>query len=66
MRIIEIIVGSDSEPSEAVSFVCCDLDPVEDDFLVELVLDILVSWPLDKTETKELSMALKVEFYNKL
>ena len=61
MRIIEIIVGSDSEPSQPVSFVCCDLDPVEDNFFVELVLDILVSGPLDKTETKELSLALKVE-----
>ena len=61
MRVVEIIVGSDSEPSEAVTLVGRDSDPVEDNFLMELVLDILVGRPLHHTETKEMSLALRGE-----
>ena len=62
MRIIQIVVGSESEPSEAVTFVCGDLDRVEDNLFVELVLDILVGRPLHDTEPKEMSLlALNVE-----
>ena len=66
MGIIEIIVGSDSEPPQSVSFVGCDHDAVEDNFLVELVLDVLVSRPLNNTEPKELSLALKVSLNLKI
>ena len=62
MRVVEIIVGSDSEPSEAVSLVGRYSDAVEDNFLMELVLDILVGRPLHDTEPKEMSLlALNVE-----
>ena len=64
VRIVEIVVGSDSEPSQCVSLVCCDHDPIEDNFLVELVLNILVGRPLDDTEAEELSLTLKGKWYN--
>ena len=64
MRIVEIVVGSDSEPSERVSLVCCDRDPVEDNLLVKLVLNILVGRPLDDTEAEELSLTLKGKWYS--
>ena len=64
MRIIEIIVGSDSEPSQRMSLIGCNDDPVEDNFLVELVLNILVGRPLDDTEAEELSLTLKGKWYN--
>ena len=61
MRIIQIVVGSESEPSEAVTFVCGDLDRVEDNFFMELILDILVGRPLHYIKGKELSVTLNTK-----
>ena len=62
MGIVEIIVGPDSEAFQMISLVGGNYHPIEDNFFMELVLDILVGRPLHDTEPKEMSLlALNVE-----
>ena len=61
VRIVEVIVGSDSVAFYAVALVCGNNHPTDDNFFMELKLHILISFPFHLTESKEHSRALNVK-----
>ena len=61
MRIVEIIVGSDSEAVYAVALVGGNYHPTDHNFFMELKLHILICFPFYLTESEEHSRALNVK-----
>ena len=61
VRIVEVVPGSQAEPSEAVALVGGHRHPVEDDLFVELPLDVLVGRSLHYIKGKEPSVTPNTE-----
>ena len=61
VRIVEVVVGSDSEAVYAVALVGGNYHPTDDNFFMELKLHILICFPFYLTESEEHSRALNVK-----